>query len=151
MGLFALPRGSSQRVDNSIILSVLFALLFVISYLNQLIYATSEIRVVITNIIENDPNAIIILQGDTGTSTGIYNPGEKATMNEIYQTHSILYAVRIQDGNNFENFISVNTYRMIFNNYFDMNYEYLEQRVYVSNEDNTWKDITKTISEYKFG
>ena len=120
-------------------------------YLNQLIYATSEIRVVITNIIENDPNAIIILQGDTGTSTGIYNPGEKATMNEIYQTHSILYAVRIQDGNNFENFISVNTYRMIFNNYFDMNYEYLEQRVYVSNEDNTWKDITKTISEYKFG
>jgi hypothetical protein len=129
----------------------LFALLFVISYLNQLIYATSEIRVVITNIIENDPNAIIILQGDTGTSTGIYNPGEKATMNEIYQTHSILYAVRIQDGNNFENFISVNTYRMIFNNYFDMNYEYLEQRVYVSNEDNTWKDITKTISEYKFG
>ena len=120
-------------------------------YVDQLIYATSEISVVITNIVENDPNAIIILQGDTGTVTGVYNPGEKITMNEIYQTHSILYAVRIQDVNNFENFIPVNTYRIIFNNYFDMNYEYLEQRVYVSNEDNTWKDITKTISEYKFG
>jgi hypothetical protein len=120
-------------------------------YLNQLIYATSEISVVITNIVENDPNAIIILQGDTGTITGVYKPGEKATINEIYQTHSILYAVRMPDSNNFENFMPVNTYRIIFNDYFDMNYEYLEQRVYVHNEDNTWKDITKTISEYRFG
>ena len=121
-------------------------------YLNQLIYATSEIRVVITNIVENDPNAIIILQGDTGTVTGVFKPGEKITMDVIYQTHSILYAVRIQDVNNFENFnATVNTYRIIFNNYFDMNYEYLEQRVYVPDGDNTWKDITKTISEYKFG
>jgi hypothetical protein len=119
-------------------------------YLNQLIYATSEISIVITNIVENDPNAIIILQGDTGTKTGI-NPDEKTTIKEIYQAHSILYAVRMPDVNNFENAISANTYRIIFNNYFDMDYEYLEQRVYVPNEDNTWKDITKTISEYKFG
>jgi hypothetical protein len=119
-------------------------------YVNQLIYATSEISVVITTIVENDPNAIIILQGDTGTLTGIYHPDKKITINELYQSHSILYAVRIPDVNNFENFMPVNTYRIIFNNYFDMNYEYLEQHVYVPNENNTWKDITKTISEHRF-
>tara|TARA_B110001454_G_scaffold203557_1_gene211576 strand:- start:243 stop:818 length:576 start_codon:yes stop_codon:yes gene_type:complete len=119
-------------------------------YVNQLIYATSKISVVITTIVENDPNAIIILQGDTGTLTGIYHPDKKITINELYQSHSILYAVRIPDVNNFENFMPVNTYRIIFNNYFDMNYEYLEQHVYVPNENNTWKDITKTISEHRF-
>ena len=118
-------------------------------YLNQLIYATSEISVVITNIVENDPNAIIILQGDTGTSTG--TDGTTTTMKDIYQIHSILYAVRIPDVNNFENAIPVNTYRIIFNNYFDMNYEYLEHRIYGVDGNNVLIDITKTIYEYRFG
>ena len=118
-------------------------------YLNQLIYATSEISVVITNIVENDPNAIIILQGDTGTSTG--TDRITTTMKDIYQTHSILYAVRIPDVNNFENAIPVNTYRIIFNNYFDMNYEYLEHRIYMANENDELKNVTKTIYEYRFG
>ena len=119
-------------------------------YLNQLIYGTSEVSVVITNIVENDPNAIIILQGDTGTLTGIYHPDKKTTTKQIYQTHSNLYAVRMPGVNNFENAIPANTYRIIFNNYFDMNYEYLEPRIYTFNEDNTFKDITKTIFEYRF-
>ena len=118
-------------------------------YLNQLIYATSEISVVITNIVENDPNAIIILQGDTGTLTG--TDISTTTIKDIYQSHSILYAVRIPDVNNFENAIPVNTYRIIFNNYFDMNYEYLEHRIYMANENNTLKDVIKTIYEYRFG
>ena len=118
-------------------------------YLNQLIYATSEISVVITNIVENDPNAIIILQGDTGTLTG--TDISTTTIKDIYQSHSILYAVRIPDVNNFENAIPVNTYRIIFNNYFDMNYEYLEHRIYMANENNALKNVTKTIYEYRFG
>ena len=118
-------------------------------YLNQLIYATSEISVVITNIVENDPNAIIILQGDTGTLTG--TDISTTTIKDIYQSRSILYAVRIPDVNNFENAIPVNTYRIIFNNYFGMNYEYLEHRIYMANENNTLTDVTKTIYEYRFG
>ena len=118
-------------------------------YLNQLIYATSEISVVITNIVENDPNAIIILQGDTGTLTG--TDISTTTIKDIYQSRSILYAVRIPDVNNFENAIPVNTYRIIFNNYFDMNYEYLEHRIYMANENNALKNVTKTIYEYRFG
>jgi len=72
-------------------------------------------------------------------------------MKDIYQIHSILYAVRIPDVNNFENAIPVNTYRIIFNNYFDMNYEYLEHRIYGVDGNNVLIDITKTIYEYRFG
>ena len=58
--------------------------------------------IVIKNIVKNDPSAIIIIQGDTGTFTGIEDIS-KRKMNDIYQVHSILYAVRIPDVNNLEN------------------------------------------------
>jgi len=116
-------------------------------YINQLIYATNQVSVVIKNIVKNDPNAIIIVQGDTGTLTG--TDISTTTMKDIYQSHSILYAVRIPDVNNLESVIPVNTYRIIFNNYFNMNYEYLEQHIYTEHN-NVWEEITEKLHEYRF-
>ena len=119
-------------------------------YVNQVIYATNQVSIVIKNIVKNDPSAIIIIQGDTGTFTGIEDIS-KRKMNDIYQVHSILYAVRIPDVNNLENVGPVNTYRIIFNNYFNTNYEYLEQRNYELDIDNNLIDITEKLHEYRFG
>ena len=119
-------------------------------YVNQVIYAANQVSVVIKNIVKNDPSAIIIIQGDTGTFTGIEDMS-KRKMNDIYQVHSILYAVRIPDVNNLENVGPVNTYRIIFNNYFNTNYEYLEQRNYELDIDNNLVDITEKLHEYRFG
>jgi hypothetical protein len=116
-------------------------------YINQLIYATNQVSVVIKNIVKNDPNAIIIVQGDTGTLTG--TDLSTTTMKDIYQSHSILYAVRIPDVNNLESMMPVNTYRIIFNNYFNMNYEYLEQHIY-TNQNDVWVEITEKLREYRF-
>ena len=117
-------------------------------YVNQLIYATNEITVVIKNIVKNDPNAIIIVQGDTGTLTGA--DISKKTMKEIYQAHSILYAVRIPDVEDSDYMIPVNTYRIIFNNYFNMNYDYLEYHSYLVDNDGNMEDITKKLYDYNF-
>ena len=117
-------------------------------YVNQLIYATNEITVVIKNIVKNDPNAIIIVQGDTGTLTG--TEISKKTMKEIYQAHSILYAVRIPDVEDSDYMIPVNTYRIIFNNYFNMNYDYLEYHSYLVHNDSDMEDITKKLYDYNF-
>ena len=117
-------------------------------YINQLIYATNEITVVIKNIVKNDPNAIIIVQGDTGTLTG--TDISKKTMKEIYQAHSILYAVRIPDVEDSDYMIPVNTYRIIFNNYFNMNYDYLEYHSYLVDNDGNMEDITKKLYDYNF-
>ena len=117
-------------------------------YVNQLIYATNEITVVIKNIVKNDPNAIIIVQGDTGTLTG--TEISKKTMKEIYQAHSILYAVRIPDVEDSDYMIPVNTYRIIFNNYFNMNYDYLEYHGYLVHNDSDMEDITKKLYDYNF-
>jgi hypothetical protein len=118
-------------------------------YVNQLIYATNEITVVIKNIVKNDPNAIIIVQGDTGTLTGT-DLSKKTDMKEIYQAHSILYAVRIPDVEDSDYMIPVNTYRIIFNNYFNMNYDYLEYHGYLVHNDSDMEDITKKLYDYNF-
>ena len=118
-------------------------------YVNQLIYATNEITVVIKNIVKNDPNAIIIVQGDTGTLTGT-DISKKTDMKEIYQAHSILYAVRIPDVEDSDYMIPVNTYRIIFNNYFNMNYDYLEYHSYLVDNDGNMEDITKKLYDYNF-
>ena len=118
-------------------------------YINQLIYATNQASIVIKNIVKNDPNAIIILQGDTGTLTGTSHTSSTKTMKQIYQSHSILYAVRIPDVNNLESVMPVNTYRIIFNNYFNMDYEYLEQHIYIDQND-VWVEITEKLREYRF-
>ena len=119
-------------------------------YINQFIYATDQVRIVINNIVQNDPTAIIILQGDTGTFTGIEDLS-KRKMNDIYQAHSILYAVRMPEVNNLENVWPVNTYRILFNNYFNMDYEYIEQRSYELDKNNNFIDITEKLHEYRFG
>ena len=118
-------------------------------YVNQLIYATNQVSIVIKNIVKNDPNAIIIIQGDTGTFTGIEDRS-KREMNDVYQIHSILYAIRIPDVDNSDTMIPVNTYRIIFNNYFNMDYEYLEQHNYTNQNDGDWIDITEKLHEYRF-
>ena len=40
----------------------------------------------------------------------------KRRVKDVYQAHSILYAVRIPGVDNLESVIPVNTYRIIFNN-----------------------------------
>ena len=95
-------------------------------YINQVKFANTEIKKILTNIIENDPNAIIILQGDTGTMTGI-DVANKHTIKEIYRTHSILYALRIPGIQDIDHPFTANTYRIIFNNVFNSKYEYLEE------------------------
>ena len=118
-------------------------------YINQLIYATNQVSIVIKNIVKNDPNAIIILQGDTGTFTGI-DDISKRKVKDVYQAHSIIYAVRIPGVDNLESVIPVNTYRIIFNNYFNTNYEYLEQRIFTIFEDRVWVEVTEKFHKYRF-
>ena len=119
-------------------------------YVNQLIYATDQTTMVIDNILQKDPSAIIVVQGDTGTLTGTNQKSEK-TFDDVYQSHSILYAIRIPGEMNLENTYPINTYRIIFNNIFDMNYQYLEPFNFEIKNDGTIVDIRKKLQSHNFG
>ena len=118
-------------------------------YVNQLIYATTEISDVVESIIENDPSAIIIVQGDTGTLTGIDHDSEK-TFNDVYQSRSILYAIRIPGNVDLQEINPVNTYRIIFNHIFNSNYDYLETSNFEINDNGELIDITQKLKSYNF-
>ena len=118
-------------------------------YVNQLIFATGKISQVIEQIIEKDPSAIIVIQGDTGTNTGTNMKSEK-TFDDIYKSHSILYAIRISDNENLEEINSVNTYRIIFNHIFNSNYDYLKTYNFQMNDTGELIDITKKLKSYDY-
>ena len=118
-------------------------------YKNQLIFATNEATKVVESILENDSSAIIIIQGDTGTLTGRNHESEE-TFNDVYQAHSILYAIKISDNVTPEIINPVNTYRIIFNHLFDSNYDYLETSNFELNRNGEFIDITEKLKSYNY-
>ena len=120
-----------------------------VGYKNQLIFATNEITKIVKSILENDPSAIIIIQGDTGTLTGTNQKSEK-TFNDVYQAHSILYAIKISHNVTPEIINPVNTYRIIFNHLFNSNYDYLETSNFEMNQNGEFIDITEKLKSYNF-
>ena len=118
-------------------------------YVNQLVYATTETSNVVKSIVEKDPSAIIIIQGDTGTLTGIDLNSEK-TFNDVFQQRSILYAIRISENADLQEINPVNTYRIIFNHIFNSNYDYLETSNFKINDNGELIDITQKLKSYNF-
>jgi len=91
-------------------------------YLNQIQYVNSEIIPIIDALLEkSQQKPIIILQGDHGLQAG--------------DRLAILDAIYLPDGNNVEFYSSmspVNTFRVIFNQYFDTKYPLLQDISYFS-------------------
>jgi len=119
-------------------------------YVNQLIYATSEVSRVVENIILKDPSAIIIVQGDTGTYTAISRSSEKI-FDHAYQAHSIFYAIRISENVDLQEINPVNTYRIVFNHMFNSNYDLLGTFNFELDNDDKTIDITEKLKTHTFG
>jgi len=92
-------------------------------YLGQYQYATKQMLRILENIVNNDPNSIIILQSDHGA---------RASTDEKFMTkfplevmNNPLNTVYYQGNNSLDisGLSSVNTLRIILNELFDLNYE----------------------------
>ena len=119
-----------------------------IAYLDQVQFANKKTIETIENILEHDKNSIIIIQSDHGSGFDIdwKNPDESM----ILQRLSILnayYVPEISENQFYENITPVNSFRIIFNNYFNTNYKILEDRNYWNNADTPWDfhDVTEII------
>ena len=105
------------------------------------------------NILRNNENSIIIIQSDHGYDFGINyeNPSDMS----LKQRFSILNAIYLPYGDEdvfYEGITPVNTFRIIFNEYFGTSYEILEDRMYyhpyasnIIHKDIKFQDITKII------
>jgi hypothetical protein len=100
-------------------------------YVDSIKFVNKKILEVTENILRNNENSIIIIQSDHGYDFGINyeNPSDLS----LKQRFSILNAIYLPNGDEdvfYEGITSVNTFRIIFNEYFGTSYEILEDRMY---------------------
>ncbi|MBL7123614.1 MAG: hypothetical protein ISS14_01845 [Actinobacteria bacterium] len=134
-------------------------------YLNQLIFVNSRLEILIEEILSKSKvPPIIILQGDHGARSTLGDPrGDRedpANIGWLYPTAEmlrestfILNAYYLPENGSdllYDSITPVNTFRLIFNTYFDSDYELLEDKYYYSPYWQPYKffDVTE-IKDYK--
>ena len=123
------------------------------SYIDQLTYISDQIEPTLKKIISNSNNPpIIILQSDHGPASILKHPftwSEPYDPEGVNEIMSILYAVYLpnKDYDSFNQTMTpINTFRIIFNNYFDEDLELLPDKSYFSDYDSIYNfvDVTNT-------
>ena len=113
-------------------------------YLNEIQFINKKMIDFVGTTLSQQNESIIIIQGDTGSSI-LNNP---TIDNYMKKRLSILYAIHIPHTNEkiiYDDISPVNTYRIIFNNYFKTDLEILDNQ-YHWLDDNQIKDITDIIN-----
>jgi len=117
-------------------------------YLEQLMFANKKIIEVVDTIFEKSENPpIIIIQSDHGERTGI--DWENPTNEMIRKGHNNLNAYYLPNGSKslYETISPVNSFRVIFNEYFNADFELLEDKYYWESLDRPFdiRDVTEIL------
>jgi len=118
------------------------------AHIDQLKFANKNIRILVETLLSQDNNSIIIIQGDTGSAfSGAWdNPSEDL----IIERMSNLNAIYFPNGNYeaFSEYVTpVNSFRIIFNEFFDASYTLLEDSMYWSTNNTPYahKDVSDIL------
>ena len=106
-------------------------------YINQLIFTNKKMKEIIIEILSTSKNQpIIIIQGDHGATVipGIEEFNEEA-IRERFSNLNAYYFPLNSEIKPYDGITPVNTFRIIFNNYFNSNYELLEDNSYIISSD----------------
>ncbi len=102
-------------------------------YIEQLQFTNLKIDELLTNMLAQiDRQSIIIVQGDHGPAayTNFYSVDENRCMYERFSILNAYYLPGFDYEELYPGISPVNTFRLIFNHYFDLPYELLEDRHY---------------------
>lgn len=116
-------------------------------YLNQLIFINKKVKALVKEILlKSEVAPIIILQADHGPAF-TFGDCEHPTEEFLKERMTIFNAYYLPGGGNevlYNSITPVNTFRVIFNFYFSMNYKLLKDRSYFSSHEFPYKftDVT---------
>ena len=122
------------------------------NFTEQLVYTNTRITEVVADLLAGDDDPVIVLQGDEGphplryTRSGKEFDWREATQAEIEEKFRILNAIYLPDGEDpaFSDTITpVNTFRIIFNRYFDTNLPLLPDRSFLFPDTDHLYDYTE--------
>lgn len=122
------------------------------NYLNQLIFVSKKVERLVDEILSrSEVPPIIILQADHGTASTFTHPDsdgwERPTEKMLRERTRIFNAYYLPlDGNKllYDSVTPVNTFRLIFNFYFNTDYELLDDLIYYSTYENPYKLVNVT-------
>lgn len=124
------------------------------SYVNQVKFSNKKILETIDLILtESDIPPIIIIQSDHGTPTLLGGSGlnwNNVSEDSIKERMSILNAYYFPENANmllYETITPINSFRLIFNNYYNGTFDLLEDKMYYSNYKNPYNftDVTNLL------
>ncbi|MDP2671619.1 MAG: sulfatase-like hydrolase/transferase [bacterium] len=109
----------------------------VVNYLNHIKCANSNIKEIVNNILAQSKNSIIVIQADEGP-TPILNKvsqrWDKSSLKSLKEKTGILNAYYFPDQNYknlYQTITPVNTFRLVFNQYFGANFKKLEDKIFI--------------------
>ena len=118
------------------------------SYINYLKFTNKKIEKLVEQLLETDEPPIIIIQSDHGSGFGL--DWENPTDDMLRQKMSNFQAIYFPNVNN--DLVSkattpVNIFRILFNSYFNENYEILSDKIFwvLWNKPYDFKDITNVL------
>ena len=117
-------------------------------YINSVKFANKKITQIVDELLADTENSpVIIIQGDHGfgIEQGISNPNDNIEQQmSIFSAH---YLPEIEENFPDDVFTSVNTFRIIFNSYFDTDYDLLENKIYFTddNDPDFFIDVTDVL------
>lgn len=122
-------------------------------YIGQLKYTNTLTKDAINTIlkaekyIENPP--IIIIQGDHSSGEIRFENMQKEGLQDIFSILLAIHAPSLENDIFYDNLTPVNTFRLIFNNYFGDDYSILEEKQYKTQPESPWKfiDVTEIVLE----
>ena len=119
------------------------------AYIDQLVFANKKTQESIEKILQNENgNAIIILQSDTGSAFDV--DWDNPTREMIIERMSNLNAYYLPDKNYelfYDKLTPVNSFPLIFNSYFNQNYEIVDDKMYWSsgNQPYNFRGVTNLL------
>lgn len=110
-------------------------------YLSQLMYTDSLVLELVEKLLAKEPQPIILIQSDHGDR-------QEETDNSngySFSNFAAYYFPNVElKTNDYPLLTPINSFRILFNNNFGTNYDLLENKMYVI-EDNKFKDVTTTL------
>lgn len=121
-------------------------------YLNQLQFTNKKIKEVVNKLLESDKKSIIILQSDHGSAFGVdfKNPDENM-LRQRMSNFMAYYLPDLKDNPIYENITPVNSFRIVFNAYFNDDYKILNDNMYWAWYDQPYnfKNVTNYLDSSK--
>lgn len=120
-------------------------------YAAQLTFLNGRLEHTLARILEASPQSIVIVQGDHGPGSRYHH--EKASETDFVERFSILNALYLPGGGDealYPELSPVNIFRVVFNEYFDSNFELLPDESYYSTFFRPYR-FTRVTDEAKAG